>query len=366
MDIEGGQVTLCSPMRVFHCVHCTQLLFYENSVCMRCGRALAYVPEESLLVALDREGANLWRSTRTGKNYRLCENYVKHNVCNWAIREDDPEALCRACRLTRTIPNLSTPGNDRLWYKLEVAKRRLLYTFDQLGLPYRSKIEDPDNGLVFEFLDDAMTGHAEGVITVKVAEADDAERVKARIALKEPYRTLLGHFRHESGHYYWDRLIKDSPSIGAFRVLFGDDRADYQEALHRNYQQGPPPNWQDSYVSGYAAMHPWEDWAETWAHYLHMVDTLETASACGVKIEPPRHDEPTLTEVPNPVGDEEVSFERLIESWAPITYVLNNLNRGLGNDDAYPFVLSEPATKKLRFIHDTIAAKSQPLDAYYK
>lgn len=347
-------------MKVFHCVHCGQLLFFENVTCVRCGRALAYVPEESLLVALEPVQAgvpNLWHSERTGQKYRLCENYVKHNVCNWAIREDDPETLCRACRLTNTIPNLSKPGNDRLWYKLEVAKRRLLYTFDQLGLPYRGKHEDPEHGLVFEFLEDAMTGHAQGVITVKVSEADDAERVKARIAMNEPYRTLLGHFRHESGHYYWDRLIKDSPSIGAFRVLFGDERVDYQEALNRNYSQGPPANWQDSYVSGYAAMHPWEDWAETWAHYLHMVDTLETASACGVSIEPPRRDEPTLVEVPNPVVDD-VSFDKLIDSWTTITYVLNNLNRGLGNDDAYPFVLSPTATKKIKFVHDTIEAKS--------
>jgi hypothetical protein len=360
MDIERRQSSLGSAaMKVFHCVHCAQLLFFENVTCIRCGHALAYVPEEGLLVALERapDGGDLWHSARTGKNYRLCENYVKHNVCNWAIPEADPEALCRACRLTRTIPNLSKPGNDRLWYKLEVAKRRLLYTFDQLGLPYRGKHEDPDHGLVFEFLDDVMTGHAQGVITVKVAEADDAERVKARIAMNEPYRTLLGHFRHESGHYYWDRLIANSPSIGAFRVLFGDERADYQEALRRNYRQGPPPNWQESYVSGYAAMHPWEDWAETWAHYLHIVDTLETAAACGVSIEPPRHDEPTLTEVPNPV-EEDVSFEKLVESWTTITYVLNNLNRGLGNDDAYPFVLSETAQKKIRFVHDTIAARS--------
>ncbi|MBX3226448.1 MAG: putative zinc-binding peptidase [Labilithrix sp.] len=349
-------------MKVFHCTHCAQLLFFENSVCVPCGRALGYLPEEGLLVSLERpagaEGQNRWRSERTGRTYRLCDNYVKYNVCNWVVREDDPEALCRSCRLTKTIPNLGKAGNDRLWYKLEVAKRRLLYTFDRLGLPYRGRHEDPEHGLQFDFMEEALTGHAEGVITVNIQEADDAHRVKTRIEMQEPYRTLLGHFRHESGHYYWERLISTSPAIGSFRVLFGDERADYQDALKRNYGQGPPPNWQDEYVSSYAAMHPWEDWAETWAHYLHMVDTLETASACGVSIEPPRHDEPTLLEVPNPVGDADVSFEKLISSWATITYVLNNLNRGLGNDDAYPFVLSDTATKKLHFVHTTIAARS--------
>jgi hypothetical protein len=355
MDIEHGQITRIAGilgvprMKVFHCAHCGQLLFFENVTCIRCGRTLAYVPSEGSLLSLDRHD----------HTYKLCRNYVQHNVCNWAMRADDPESLCRACRLTRTIPNLGKPGNDRLWYKLEVAKRRLLYTFDQLGLAYRGKHEDPDHGLSFDFMDDVMTGHMQGVITVKVAEADDAERVKARIAMNEPYRTLLGHFRHESGHYYWDRLIAPSPSIGAFRVLFGDERVNYQEALNRNYAAGPPANWQDSYVSSYAAMHPWEDWAETWAHYLHIVDTLETASACGVSIDPPRHDEPTLKEVPNPVADAEVNFDELIKSWRTITYVLNNLNRGLGNDDAYPFVLSELTTDKLRFVHDTITSSTK-------
>ena len=201
------------------------------------------------------------------------------------------------------------------------------------------------------------TGHASGIITVNLAEADDGERVKQRLALNEPYRTLLGHMRHESGHYYWDRLIGDAPSIGAFRVLFGDERADYQTALKQNYGAGAPANWQDHYVSAYAAMHPWEDWAETWAHYLHMIDTLETSAACGISVEPPRLDEPTLKEVPNPVSGD-VSFDTLVKSWTTITYVLNNLNRGLGNDDAYPFVLSETTQRKLQFIHDTIAARS--------
>jgi hypothetical protein len=167
---------------------------------------------------------------------------------------------------------------------------------------------------------------------------------------------LLGHFRHESGHYYWDRLVAGSLRLPAFRVLFGDERADYQESLRRHYAEGAPAGWENSYVSAYAAMHPWEDWAETWAHYLHMIDTLETAAACGISIQPPRGDEPTLPDVPNPVAESRVPFERIMDSWGPITYVLNNLNRGLGNPDAYPFVLSTRSMKKLDFVHETIAA----------
>lgn len=369
-------------MKVFHCDHCGQLLFFENINCVRCGRALAYVPELGHLMSLDlrpsdtdvtsqphgREPPKLWTSPLAmGTAFKLCQNYSRHNVCNWALPEDDPNDLCRACRLTKTIPNLSRPGNDRLWYQLEVAKRRLVYTIDQLGLPLEDVSEDPTGGLTFEFLEDpdpntqgshapkVMTGHTNGVITINVAEADEAERVKRRLALNEPYRTVLGHFRHEIGHYYWDRLVRDSERrLYAFRDLFGDERADYQAAIERYYREGPLPGWQTSHVTAYATMHPWEDWAETWAHYLHMTDTLETAAATGISIEPPRADEPTLTEVPNPM-DDKVSFDSIMDSWGPITYVLNNLNRGLGIGDAYPFVLSTASVNKLRFVHDTIA-----------
>jgi len=311
------------------------------------------MPELHTLGSLDLGEDGLWRSPLSGKTFRLCENYAKYNVCNWALPSDDANALCRACRLTRTIPNLATPGNDRLWYKLEVAKRRLVYTIDHLRLPLESKAEDPERGLLFEFQADVLTGHKQGIITVNIAEADDAERTKRRIELNEPYRTLLGHLRHESGHHYWSRLIERSDRLEAFRVLFGDERADYAAALRRHYDQGES-GWQNDFVSAYAAMHPWEDFAETWAHYLHMVDALETAAACGFSIDPSRPDEPSLTSVPNPVDDGSVPFAKMMDSWATITYVLNNLNRGLGNDDAYPFVLAPRSIEKLRFVHQTI------------
>lgn len=351
-------------MRVFHCDHCGQLLFFENVNCVRCGRALAYVPELHDVASLDAAGGNQWTSPLSGETFRLCENYSKQSVCNWALPASDPNTLCRACRLTRTIPDLSKPGNDRLWYLLEVAKRRLIYTLYQLRLPLQNRLEDPAQGLVFDFMGDpddpslprVMTGHAEGVITVNIAEADDAERVRRRVELGESYRTLLGHFRHEIGHYYWDRLVRGTEHLEPFRALFGDERADYDAALHRHYQAAPV-GWENDFVSAYATMHPWEDWAETWAHYLHMVDTLETAAACGISLAPRRSDEPTLKKVADPVAGP-VSFERMSDSWGAITYVLNNLNRGLGTGDAYPFVLSTRALEKLRFVHDLIATRA--------
>jgi hypothetical protein len=205
-------------------------------------------------------------------------------------------------------------------------------------------------------LPQVLTGHRNGVITIHVAEADDVEREQRRHQMHEPYRTLLGHFRHESGHYYWDRLLQHSPRLAAFRLVFGDERADYSEALTWHYQRGAPTDWPQRFISAYASAHPWEDWAETWAHYLHMTDALETAVACGLSLQPLRPDEPSLP--PTVRGDRLGAFGQMLTAWFSLIYVLNNLNRSLGLPDSYPFILSTPAIDKLRFIHETIAAAS--------
>jgi hypothetical protein len=352
-------------VKIFHCDHCDQLVFFENVVCTRCGHALAYLPDLGVIGSLEPLGAGSWRSplpAAAGKSYRLCRNYQEHDVCNWVVAPGDANPLCRSCRLTRVIPDLSRPANKEAWYRLEVAKRRLVYGLLGLGLPVRSRTEDAQRGLAFEFLaqvDDqpVVTGHADGVITIDIAEADDAQRERLRNELREPYRTILGHLRHEIGHYYWDCLVRDSNALHGFRALFGDERSDYQAALQRHYADGPAPDWQQRWVSAYASAHPWEDWAETWAHYMHLVDTLETAAACGVSLRPRRADEPALEAAS--ASHPHVAFDRLIADWFALTYVLNNLNRGMGMPDAYPFVLSAPAVEKLRFVHELVGAAGQ-------
>ena len=354
-------------MKVFHCDHCGQLVFFENVECVKCNHVLAYVPGPRDLVSLDPlHGGAFTTPALPGRAFKLCANYTRRDVCNWALHADDPNPLCRACRLTRTIPDLDRPGNRRSWYRLEVAKRRLLYTLEQLKLPTPSKAENPQQGLVFDFLEQTatqhvLTGHDEGVITVNIAEADDAERERRRQQMHEPYRTLLGHFRHEIGHYFWDRLIEGSSHLDAFRQLFGDERADYNQSLQQHYREGAPAGWQRQYVSAYATMHPWEDWAETWAHYLHVTDTLETAAACGVSIRPHRRDEPAMYHAPDPLAEQRIPFDAMLAGWLPLTYMLNNLNRGLGIGDAYPFVLSKPAVEKMRFVHEVITATPPPV-----
>jgi hypothetical protein len=350
-------------MKIFHCDHCGHLLFFENTRCLSCGRDVAYLPDVGEIGSLDPADDGRWRSPlrAAASSYRLCRNYTDEEVCNWAVPDGENSPLCRSCRLTRVIPDLGDVNHRKAWYRLEAAKRRLLATLLALGLPVQGRQEDPAHGFAFEFKADpadpsaprVLTGHAQGVITVNLAEADDAERERRRTRMHEPYRTLLGHMRHESGHYYWDYLVQNRSPLDGFRRLFGDDRADYAAALTAYHERGAPPDWSDGYVSAYATAHAWEDWAETWAHYLHMVDTLETAAACGVSLRPRRSDEPALPGVPE-VFSMSQPFDRLYESWVPLTYVLNNLNRGLGMPDGYPFALPPPAIEKLRFVHDVV------------
>jgi hypothetical protein len=368
-------------MRVFHCDHCNQSIFFENVLCENCGHKLAYLQDLKLMASLEPvlkdsnaecEAANqqaradqtraLWTTPFPGaerRSYRLCENYTKYNVCNWAIPSNDSGPLCRSCRLTRIIPDLKIAKNTEAWRRLETAKRRMIYSVLGFGLPLNDRQEDPKAGLAFQFMGDpvrgprVLTGHDEGVITVNIDEADDIEREKRRVSMHEPYRTLLGHFRHEIGHYYWDVLIKNSPAVEGFRKLFGDERIDYNESLKKHYANGPRPDWNRFFVSDYASVHPWEDWAETWAHYLHMTDTLETAATCGLSLKPDRPNEPKMDKQPlKPAHNQQ--FDEIVKNWFPLTYVLNSLNRGMGLPDAYPFVLPPDAISKLRFVHETI------------
>jgi hypothetical protein len=355
-------------MKTFHCQFCGHPIFFENVTCLQCSSALAFLPDRLNMAAIEAvpEEQDLWRPRRrkgsSQARYRLCQNQTTQNACNFTVAAEDPNPFCVSCRLTRVLPDLSREGNAERWYRMEVAKRRLFYTLAKLGLLRTSLPDGSADGPVFEFLEDqpghqVLTGHADGLITLNVAEADDAERIRRREAMHEPYRTLLGHFRHESGHYYWDRLIDEGDRNEAFRAVFGDERLDYSQALQDHYARGGSlPNWEESFVSAYATAHPWEDWAETWAHYLHMVDLLETASWYNTRLTIPSEDGSAaeVEEVVNPLETGHPDFDVLVEQWVPLTVLLNSLNRSLGQEDAYPFALSGPALEKLRYVHEVI------------
>ena len=336
-------------MKTFHCSHCGKMVFFENHRCLNCNHSLGFLPDTLELIALE--------DSKGGDGHpRQCANGQEHGVCNWLAPADDPHPLCQACRLNEVVPNLSDPRNLMRWSKLELAKRRCLYTFLRLGLPLSAKPGSELPSLRFRFLEEApnapvKTGHQDGVITVNVAEADDDERERRRINLHEPYRTLVGHFRHESGHFYWTWLIQDSPHLARYHELFGDETADYDAALQTYYKQGSPTDWAAKAVTPYACSHPWEDWAETWAHYLHIVDTLESATSFGMGVKDNVSDQARPLRIKY---DSSMDFQEMLAEWTPVVCALNAINRGMGLSDLYPFVISPPVVEKLRFIHQVV------------
>jgi len=350
-------------MELFKCQNCGQVLFFENRLCGRCGHRLGFMAKQAELSALEPDGAEWHAMAAPGSNWRFCAN-AEYDACNWLIPSGSADRFCTACRHNRMVPDLSVEANLVGWRKMEQAKHRLFYTLILLHLPTPNRVDEPKAGLVFDVLADppgpegnkVLTGHEEGVITLALAEADDPERELRRAEMGEPYRTLLGHFRHEIGHFYWNLLVRDEGRLDACRAVFGDDREDYGEALKRHYAEGPPPDWQDNYVSAYATTHAWEDFAETWAHYLHTVDSLETAAAFGIEVHPTIAGDPLLHAETKVDPYQAGSFDRLAGTWVPLTIALNAMNRSMGHGDLYPFVLAPSVIRKLSFIHDLVHA----------
>jgi len=330
-------------MRAFTCDNCGQLLFFENSVCLRCGANVGFQPNQLDVVTLN-----------TQPQLRTCGNLAKAR-CNWLLTPADAGPLCRSCVLTRTRPaDWDSTGLDQFG-AAESAKRRLLFQLYDLRLPI-------DGDLHFDLLSSRLgavtTGHDDGLITIDLAESDDVRRVQRQAQLGEPYRTLLGHFRHEIGHYYEPILVDRSGQRDAFRTLFGLETLDYQKALERHYEQGPPGDWARGHVSSYATMHPSEDWAETFAHYLHIRDTLQTAASFGLTVAGPQETAEELSSTPE---DGARSFAKEIADWLPLTYALNAVNRSMGRDDLYPFTLAAAVINKLSFVHDRVLAATGTL-----
>ena len=360
----GLNERLARHSRSYQC-RCGNRIFFRNTLCLACKSQLGYLPETGRLAALDPgRMAGVWHADGGAVELRLCANREAPAWCNWTMAAGDASRYCIACRLNRTIPNLADAENGRYWSRLEIAKRRLVSELIGFGLPVKSKVgEDHEHGLMFDFLRSppsgppVMTGHASGLITLNVEEADDSKRELIRHRLREPYRTLLGHFRHEVGHYYWDRLVWNSRWLEPFRRLFGDERASYAEALRRNYGEGPPADWAMRHVSSYASSHPWEDWAETWAHYMHVVDSLATAIGFGIDAGHLSCDVEAFTreDLFDPADPDAERLLSLLHAWIEIVTVLNEMARSMGQPDFYPFVMCRPVVAKLHFIHRVVA-----------
>jgi hypothetical protein len=374
-------------MKTFQC-NCKDksTLFFESSHCLSCGRTVGLDDDFDQVepYELDKETGLFFKTSEPQIFYKKCDNNSKYHVCNGMVNlntfvpvEDSDEMLCFACRFNETVPDLSIKEHIPLWKKMETAKRRALYTLKALPVPLRNIKQDPENGLSFDFTTDRdvkdhfasklpdhetiFTGHDCGHITINLAEADDVARSHTKFAMGERYRTLLGHFRHELGHYYFDQLISNSPQKHALcKQYFGDDELDYQEALKRHYEQGAPENWRDTFISSYATMHPYEDWAETWAHYMHIIDTLETAQNYSITGSTAHVNEETeeMDELRLPQDayyfSAQTSITEILDTWIDFSVILNSLNRSMGLADAYPFVLTQAVRTKLAFIHHAI------------
>lgn len=342
-------------MRLFHCV-CGNTLYFGSTQCLKCGCKVGFDPGTGAMTTLSTDGGP-----------RLCGNGLVHGVCNWVVRPELGEDLCLACGLNQTIPNLHAQPNRMLWGRVEAAKRRLLYSLLRLGIPIYSKRQSLREGLAFEIVSKALnstvtTGHLNGLITVNLEEADDTYRQINRQIFGENRRTLLRHFRHESAHYLWMRFVSNrawgDPLKRAFREVFGDDSADYGSALRRHYFHGPPSGWEHRFVSGYAASHPWEDWAETWAHYLQMMDGLEScedmrmdATQFAIPLELLPLEAGAL---PSYLADQpgvQEAFLAMLQRWIALSNALNEVTEALGEPPPCPFVISPAIAQKLRLAH---------------
>lgn len=348
-------------MKAFHC-SCGNTIFFENSQCTRCGAELGWCPTCRSITSLFQmpEGGVRCGHAECGARLSKCRNYDVEKVCNrclpWQAESTHMGALCDYCRFNDTIPDLTIAGNREKWARLEAAKRRLLYTLDLLQLPYGRKVEGFEPDLSFDFKADidsksrwwwvmgreerVYTGHANGKITINIREADPVELEKTRVQFHEAHRTVIGHFRHEIGHYYWQMLVLNR-SEEAFKAVFGDhENPNYTEAQRRYYSEGPKENWRSHYISAYASMHPWEDFAETFASYLDMVSVLDTAMNMG------------LGQSLDPLAS---GLSSMVDRFVQLGLVLNEMNRALGLLDYVPEVFTPCIVAKMEFVHNLLA-----------
>jgi hypothetical protein len=347
-------------MKQFRCL-CGGMIFFENTQCLTCRKELGWCPACSSMTALESTADGQLRCARAecGASLVKCHNYGVEGVCNRCstapVDSEGKAPLCDYCRFNDTIPDLSVSGNREMWGRLEAAKRRLLYTLDLLKLPYGSRLDGFEPPLSFDFKADisrprkwwwvmgkeerVYTGHADGKITINLREADTVEREKARVMFYEAHRTVIGHFRHEIAHYYWQMMVPDQCTTECIAIFGDHENPSYSDAQQRHYQDGPPSDWQTNYISAYSTMHPWEDFAETFAAYLDMVSVLDTAFHMDVGASL----DPTVADLPD-----------MVSRYIHLGVVLNEMNRAMGLLDLVPEVFVPPVVAKLSFIHNLV------------
>ena len=326
-------------MRAFGCEVCGAELFFENSVCVRCGSAVGYSREHGTLVAVTADRP-------------ICAN-LNRCGCNWIADPASVLGLCFSCRLTRTRPaDADAVGLAQYWVA-EAAKRRLIFGLDELELPIM--ISDGFAGLAFDLLSSTqgkiITGHLNGIITLDLAESNDSHREALRQSMDEPYRTVLGHFRHEIGHYYCQLLALTPDRRDEFRTLFGDETLSYEEALQRHYAS------RELASSGRASSS-----ARTRPCIRSRISRRCSATSCTSPTRCRRRGSSgccrnriSATTSSRHAGTarklrksllERPMAEVVGETWLPVSKGLNQINRSMGKPDLYPFVLRTAGDRK--------------------
>jgi len=333
------------------CPHCRHFLYLDSLICPSCDAELGYHMLSRQFFGLRNNQVVI-----EDRTWYTCSN--REWACNWLVRDDAPAGRCFSCRLTRTRPAANDTVALEKLASTEEAKRRLLLQLGSLGLPIVGWDLKP-GGLGFDLISSltdgrrVMIGHANGIITIDLAESLDDRREALRVRLGEPYRTILGHLRHEVGHYYQGVLLTDDVSWDRCREIFGDERASYQDAIKHHYAFGAPAGWHESFISEYATMHPWEDFAETWAHYLHITGTLQTAAAIGISLDATVTNLRDADVVPRESYESE-PIQRLLTDWEWMSQAFNRINRSMGFRDLYPFEIVPAVRKKLAFMHEIV------------
>lgn len=344
-------------MRAFACPACGRLAPFESQSCPSCSTLLGlHLPSRTLVAIPDDE------VVVDGVRWHRCINWSWQ--CNWLVAEDSGSGQCAAGRLIRRRPESDDTIALEKLADASASLRQLLFQLLDLGLPVDS-YRQRDGGLAFDLLSSRTSGqqvtigHANGVITIDLAESLDAHREALRVRLREPYRTMLGHLRHEVGHYYENILVENGPLIDDCRVLFGDERASYSDAIARHYKFGAPEDWQQSFISEYATMHPWEDFAECFAHYLHITDTLATAAESGVMLRADLAAWAMRDDVAPRTSYHDADLDDILEDWQILSGVFNRVNRSMGKGDLYPFTIPQPVHEKLRFVHRVVTTAAR-------
>lgn len=331
----------------------------EYLECDACGLELGLHPPTLTMQPAPAQGAQV-----DGAWWYPCSNRTWR--CNWLVAPDSGSGHCVSCRLTRARPDAQDTLALETLATTAVDKRRLLVQLAELGLPVTPWYAR-QGGLGFDLVSSrsdggrVVIGHANGIVTIDLAESLDAHRERLRVNLGEPYRTMLGHFRHEVGHYYEWVLVEQTGWIDECREVFGDERASYRDAIARHYREGAPSDWRERYISEYATMHPWEDFAECFAHYLHLHDTLTVASTGGLHLDGPAVVS-SAGRVVRPRPDyTDATMAEVLADWLPLAAFFNRVNRAMGKGDLYPFGIVEEVARKLDLVHRVVVASRVPV-----